>query len=67
MEFEKNGQRFSIGMGTVETAGKGKVIDAQTVIDKDTNEKNAAVKAAAAAALLVAGALIKRKFKKKKK
>lgn len=69
MEYEKNGEKFSFGFGTMKTAGSGDLTNAEEVpktiktkYDKKVIAKNAA-KAAAMSALV----LLKHKRSKKKK
>ncbi|MBP3309988.1 MAG: hypothetical protein J6L05_04160 [Ruminococcus sp.] len=69
MEYEKNGEKFSFGFGTMKAAGSGDLTNAEEVpktiktkYDKKVIAKNAA-KAAAMSALV----LLKHKRSKKKK
>ncbi len=68
MEFEKNKDNFSFGFGSVTTAGKGNLSDAQEVPKsiKTRHDVKGIAASAAKAAALTGLILLKHKVSKKK-
>ena len=66
MEFEKTGEKFQFGFGSVTAAGNGNVTNAQPVPKeiKTKHDTKAIAKSAVKAAVLSAGVLLKHGKKK---
>lgn len=68
MEFEKSGEKFQFGFGSMTAAGKGNVTNPQPVPKeiKTKHDTSAVAKSAVKAAVLSAAVLIRHRSKKKK-